>query len=202
MNESLHHRFRARLPLGRCFSAPSSSCRIWRSIHELKGTSATETLFRTLQERGVLRTDVSVSGPLPGVRRTSQLGLTALWAVEGPPFLGDGVRTPTARFRRSVKDYRWNRDDARADDFRHHSSHRLARCAGGSPAQRVVPAPPTSRVSAFSTLDEGREQRKQVSGPHYRDDEAAERQPVRRGIRVVGTRGERLARRSPALASG
>lgn len=43
------------------------------------------TLFGRLGERGLLRKDV----PLPGlimIFKTIHLGLTALWAVEGPPF--------------------------------------------------------------------------------------------------------------------
>jgi AcrR family transcriptional regulator len=44
-----------------------------------------EALFRGLQERGLMRKDV----PLPElvlIFKTIHLGLTALWAVEGPPF--------------------------------------------------------------------------------------------------------------------
>jgi hypothetical protein len=44
-----------------------------------------ENLFRRLQQRGAIRDDV----PLPKlvhVFKTIQLGLTALWAVEGPPY--------------------------------------------------------------------------------------------------------------------
>ena len=46
-----------------------------------------EKLFRALQERGALRKDVNLS-ELVLVFKTMQLGLTALWAVEGPPFHG------------------------------------------------------------------------------------------------------------------
>jgi AcrR family transcriptional regulator len=44
-----------------------------------------EALFRGLQERGLMRKDV----PLPElvlIFKTVHLGLTSLWAVEGPPF--------------------------------------------------------------------------------------------------------------------
>jgi AcrR family transcriptional regulator len=44
-----------------------------------------EALFRRLERRGLLRTDV----PLPDlilIFKTIHLGLNALWAVEGPPF--------------------------------------------------------------------------------------------------------------------
>lgn len=44
-----------------------------------------EHLFRQLQDRGLLRKDVDPSALAP-VFKTMHLGLTALWAVEGPPF--------------------------------------------------------------------------------------------------------------------
>lgn len=44
-----------------------------------------EMLFRGLQQRGAIRTDVSLP-ELILVFKTIHLGLTALWAVEGPPF--------------------------------------------------------------------------------------------------------------------
>jgi AcrR family transcriptional regulator len=44
-----------------------------------------EKLFRALQQRGALRTDVNLTEIIL-VFKTMQLGLTALWAVEGPPF--------------------------------------------------------------------------------------------------------------------
>ncbi len=46
-----------------------------------------ETLFRSLQERGAIRPDVSLPD-LIMVFKTIHIGLTALWAVEGPPFRG------------------------------------------------------------------------------------------------------------------
>lgn len=46
-----------------------------------------ETLFRAAQERGLLRPDVAIPD-LITVFKTIQMGLTALWAVEGPPFRG------------------------------------------------------------------------------------------------------------------
>jgi AcrR family transcriptional regulator len=46
-----------------------------------------ESLFRTLQQRKLVRTDVDLS-QLIQTFKTIQLGLTALWAVEGPPFIG------------------------------------------------------------------------------------------------------------------
>ena len=44
-----------------------------------------ETLFGDLQRRGAIRTDMSLP-ELILVFKTIQLGLTALWAIEGPPF--------------------------------------------------------------------------------------------------------------------
>ena len=44
-----------------------------------------EALFRGLQQRGLIRRDVSVPD-LVLIFKTIHLGLTALWAVEGPPF--------------------------------------------------------------------------------------------------------------------
>jgi AcrR family transcriptional regulator len=46
-----------------------------------------EELFRRLQARGVMRKDVQIAQLIP-VFKTIHLGLTALWAVEGPPFRG------------------------------------------------------------------------------------------------------------------
>jgi AcrR family transcriptional regulator len=44
-----------------------------------------ESLFRGLQQRGLIRRDLSVAD-LILIFKTIHLGLTALWAVEGPPF--------------------------------------------------------------------------------------------------------------------
>jgi AcrR family transcriptional regulator len=46
-----------------------------------------KALFDGLKKRGWLRSDVDIS-ELVGVFKTIHLGLTALWAVEGPPFRG------------------------------------------------------------------------------------------------------------------
>jgi len=46
-----------------------------------------ERLIARLPERGMLRTDVDLP-LLVQVFKTNQLGLTALWAVEGPPWSG------------------------------------------------------------------------------------------------------------------
>ena len=46
-----------------------------------------EHLFTSLQRRGAIRSDVSMADLIP-VFKTMHLGLTALWAIEGPPFRG------------------------------------------------------------------------------------------------------------------
>ena len=53
-------------------------------IHQLT-RSTTETLFLALQMRGAIRADVSI-GDLTLVFNNMLLGLSALWAIEGPPF--------------------------------------------------------------------------------------------------------------------
>lgn len=44
-----------------------------------------EALFRGLQERGLIRAEIDIP-ELIAAFKTMHLGLTALWAVEGPPF--------------------------------------------------------------------------------------------------------------------
>ncbi len=46
-----------------------------------------EVLFGTLQKRGSIRADVNLPDLIQAFK-TIQLGLTALWAIEGPPFRG------------------------------------------------------------------------------------------------------------------
>jgi AcrR family transcriptional regulator len=46
-----------------------------------------ERLFRALQGRRLVRGDVKISS-LIAAFKTIHLGLTAVWAIEGPPFLG------------------------------------------------------------------------------------------------------------------
>ncbi|HEY2462381.1 MAG TPA: TetR/AcrR family transcriptional regulator [Candidatus Acidoferrum sp.] len=46
-----------------------------------------EALFGGLRERGMLRRDVDLAEAIM-VFKTMHLGLTALWAIEGPPFRG------------------------------------------------------------------------------------------------------------------
>lgn len=47
--------------------------------------SPLEKLFRNLRDRGAIRTDVNLQD-LMFTFKTMHLGLTAVWAVEGPPF--------------------------------------------------------------------------------------------------------------------
>ncbi len=44
-----------------------------------------EALFTKLQERGLIRPDIAIP-ELIQIFKTMQLGLTSLWALEGPPF--------------------------------------------------------------------------------------------------------------------
>jgi TetR/AcrR family fatty acid metabolism transcriptional regulator len=46
---------------------------------------ALEALFRSLQDRGAIRDDLNIT-ELIGIFKTMHMGLTALWAIEGPPF--------------------------------------------------------------------------------------------------------------------
>jgi AcrR family transcriptional regulator len=46
-----------------------------------------EELFRGLQQRGAIRQDVNIPS-LIQVFKTMHLGVTAIWAIEGPPFRG------------------------------------------------------------------------------------------------------------------
>ena len=80
-----HHRF-VRVFLGQMFLRTEQFLPYMAEIHALT-MPANQALFRTLQERGALRADVSIAD-LVLVFTNIQLGLTALWAIEGPPFHG------------------------------------------------------------------------------------------------------------------
>lgn len=80
-----HHKF-VRVFLGQMFLRTEQFLPYMAEIHTLT-LPAAETLFESLQKRGVLRADVSVAD-LVLVFTNMQLGLTALWAIEGPPFHG------------------------------------------------------------------------------------------------------------------
>jgi AcrR family transcriptional regulator len=49
-----------------------------------------EELFTSLQARGAMRRDVEIAQLIP-VFKSMHLGLTALWAIEGPPFRGTEI---------------------------------------------------------------------------------------------------------------
>jgi hypothetical protein len=80
-----HHRF-VRVFLGQMFLRTEQFLPYMAVIHALT-QPATTALFEALQKRGVIRADVSVAD-LTFVFTNIQLGLVALWAVEGPPFHG------------------------------------------------------------------------------------------------------------------
>src|SRR5215469_4445251 len=81
--KSKYHRF-VRVFLGQMFSHTEQfmpyMVEMQKSIDE-----NLEALFRRLERRGLLRTDVSLPD-LILIFKTIHLGLNALWAVEGPPF--------------------------------------------------------------------------------------------------------------------
>lgn len=78
-----HHRF-VRVFFAQMFLHTEQFMPHMAVIHELT-RSTNETLFLALQKRGAIRDDVGV-GDLTLVFTSMQLGLTALWAIEGPPF--------------------------------------------------------------------------------------------------------------------
>jgi AcrR family transcriptional regulator len=80
-----HHRF-VRVFLGQMFLRTDQFLPYMAEIHKLT-TPATDALFRALQKRGFLRADLSIAD-LVLVFTNMHLGLTALWAIEGPPFAG------------------------------------------------------------------------------------------------------------------
>jgi AcrR family transcriptional regulator len=48
-----------------------------------------ETLFRSLRDRRIIRPNIDIE-KLIGVFKTTHMGLTCLWAIEGPPFTSTG----------------------------------------------------------------------------------------------------------------
>lgn len=56
-------------------------------------------LFTALQKRGVMRTDVDIA-TLLGAFKVMHLGLTVLWAMEGPPWphIADAIRDQVRLF--------------------------------------------------------------------------------------------------------
>jgi AcrR family transcriptional regulator len=80
-----HHRF-VRVFFGQMFLRTEQFLPYMAEIHKLTA-SATVALFDVLQKRGALRADLNVAD-LVMVFINIQLGLSALWAIEGPPFAG------------------------------------------------------------------------------------------------------------------
>ena len=78
-----HHRF-VRVFFAQMFLHTDRFLPHMAEIHDLT-RSTTETLFLALQKRGAIRADVSI-GDLTLVFNNMHLGLSALWAIEGPPF--------------------------------------------------------------------------------------------------------------------
>ena len=80
-----HHRF-VRVFFAQMFLHTERFLPHMAEIHQMT-LPTTETLFLTLQKRGAIRADVSI-GDLTLVFNNIHLGLSALWAIEGPPFHG------------------------------------------------------------------------------------------------------------------
>jgi len=80
-----HHRF-VRVFFAQMFLHTDRFLPHMSEIHQMT-RSTTEALFLSLQKRGVIRDDVSI-GDLTLVFNNIHLGLSALWAIEGPPFQG------------------------------------------------------------------------------------------------------------------
>jgi AcrR family transcriptional regulator len=80
-----HHRF-VKLFFAQMFLNTDAFFPYMVEIHGLVAKNM-ESLFRALQERGDIRRDVSVAD-LTMVFTNMQMGLTAQWALEGPPFAG------------------------------------------------------------------------------------------------------------------
>lgn len=73
-----------RVFLGQMFSRTVEFLPYMAAIHQAS-LPPLETLFRDLQTRGQVRPDVDLSA-LVSAFTALQLGLSALWALEGPPF--------------------------------------------------------------------------------------------------------------------
>ena len=80
-----HHHF-VRVFFAQMFARTEQFLPYMAQIHEL-GRSTTASLFEALRKRRAIRADVSIED-LTLVFHTMHLGLSALWAIEGPPFHG------------------------------------------------------------------------------------------------------------------
>jgi AcrR family transcriptional regulator len=80
-----HHRF-VRVFFAQMFLHTDQFRPHMAEIHQMT-RSSTETLFLALQKRGAIRADLNI-GDLTLVFNNMHLGLSALWAIEGPPFHG------------------------------------------------------------------------------------------------------------------
>jgi len=90
-----HHGF-VRVFFGQMFLHTAAFVPYLLEIHSLS-LPPLQALFRALQDRGAIRRDVSIDD-LASAFVNLHLGLTALWAVEGPPF-----RMTEEALRRQVK---------------------------------------------------------------------------------------------------
>jgi hypothetical protein len=92
-----HHQF-VRLFFAQMFLHTDTFLPYMADVNQLVSANIA-ALFEVLRRRGDLRTDIDV-GDLTMVFVNLQFGLTAMWAIEGPPFAGTEMvlRREMARF--------------------------------------------------------------------------------------------------------
>jgi AcrR family transcriptional regulator len=97
-----YHHF-VRVFFGQMFLRTDSFLPHMAEIHAM-AFATTEALFARLQQRGAVRSDLNPKD-LANVFGNVQLGLTALWAIEGPPFrmTGDVLRREIELFCEGLK---------------------------------------------------------------------------------------------------
>lgn len=97
-----HHRF-VRVFFAQMFLHTDTFLPYMAEVNQLVSAN-TESLFERLRRRGNFRTDVNVED-LAMVFVNMQFGLTALWAIEGPPFTGTEIvlRSEMALFCRGIE---------------------------------------------------------------------------------------------------
>jgi AcrR family transcriptional regulator len=176
-----HHRF-VRVFFAQMFLRTDQFLPHMAEIHQLT-RSTTETLFLALQNRGAIRADVSI-GDLTLVFNNVHLGLSALWAIEGPPFAPPTTRCNT-RLRSSVRGWKRGSHDPTLDGVARRRRHICVVDRAGRSASRAVAVSSLRRGRSSSVPDEGAERRRDVRSAHHRHNQKSRRRPLRRGARVV-----------------
>jgi len=97
-----HHQF-VRLFFAQMFLHTDTFLPFMADVNNLVSANIT-SLFQVLRERGEIRADVNIE-ELTIVFGHMQFGLTALWAIEGPPFTGTAklLRRELALFCRGIE---------------------------------------------------------------------------------------------------